>query len=228
MLRRASIILCLLAPLYAQDTRTLSPRPTTASDTDLVVPAGTRIPLALINSLSTKQSQEGDRAYLETAFPVVVAGRIVIPRGSYVVGTVTRVKAAGRAAGKGELYLRFDSLILPNGVTRDFRSRLANTDAAATGRVDSEEGRISGEGNKSGDVRAVGEGAAIGASVGSIAGAAAGHMGTGAGIGAAAGGAVGIMAVLLSRGPGVVLPKGTTMEMILDRELRYKSEELKF
>ncbi|MBZ5582571.1 MAG: TrbI/VirB10 family protein [Acidobacteriia bacterium] len=228
MLRGLIVVVFLLAPVCAQDARTLAPRPANGAESDIVVPAGTRVPLALINSLSTKQSQEGDRAYLESAFPVVIGGRIVIPRGSYVVGTVTRVKDAGRAAGKGELYLRFDTLTLPNGVTRDFRSRLANTDAAATGRVDGEEGRVSGEGNKSGDVRKVGEGAALGASVGSIAGAAAGHIGTGAGIGAAVGGAAGLMAVLLSRGPGVVLPKGTTMEMILDRELRYKSEELKF
>src|SRR5947199_51487 len=47
---------------------------------------GTRIPLSLINSVRTKQSAPGDRVYLETAFPIMVDGRIVIPPGSYVTG----------------------------------------------------------------------------------------------------------------------------------------------
>jgi len=50
---------------------------------EIVVPAGTKIPLALINSLSTKHSSEGDRVYLQTSFPITVEGRMVIPRGSY-------------------------------------------------------------------------------------------------------------------------------------------------
>src|SRR5436190_22282457 len=43
-----------------------------------VVP-GTRILLSLINSVSTKNAAEGDRVYLETVFPIIVNGRIVIP-----------------------------------------------------------------------------------------------------------------------------------------------------
>ena len=88
------------------------------------VDANTKVPLALINSVSTKHSAEGDRVYLETVFPVLVNGRIVVPVGSWVTGTVTQVKKPGRVKGRGELYVRFDSLTLPNGVTRDFRARL--------------------------------------------------------------------------------------------------------
>jgi type IV secretion system protein VirB10 len=87
------------------------------------VQTGTRIPLGLINSVSTKHSAAGDRIYLETVFPIVIDSHIVIPPGSYVTGTVTEVKRPGRVKGRGELYVRFDSLTLPNGVTRDFRSR---------------------------------------------------------------------------------------------------------
>ena len=60
-----------------------------------VVDSGTKVPLALINSISTKHSAEGDRVYLETVFPIMVNGRIVIPPGSYVAGTVTQVKRPG-------------------------------------------------------------------------------------------------------------------------------------
>src|SRR5690606_32697854 len=53
------------------------------------VASGTKVPLSLINSISTKHSAEGDRVYLETVFPILDKGRIVIPPGSYVAGTVT-------------------------------------------------------------------------------------------------------------------------------------------
>ena len=94
------------------------------------VDSGTRVPLSLINSVSTKHAAEGDRVYLETVFPILVGGRVVIPPGSYVAGTVTQVKRPGRMKGRGELYVRFDSLTLPNGVTRDFRARIGTLDGA--------------------------------------------------------------------------------------------------
>ena len=125
-----------------------------------VLEPGTRIPLAMINSVSTKNSAVGDRIYLETVFPILVNGRIVIPPGSYVAGTVTNVKRPGRVKGRGELYVRFDSLTLPNGVTRDFRARIGSLDGRASEDLDRQEGTIKSEGNKSGDARNVGEAAA--------------------------------------------------------------------
>src|SRR5450432_3157616 len=90
---------------------------------DFTISPGTHIPLSLVNSVSTRTAAPGDRVYLQTAFPVLDHGRIVIPVGSYVEGTVTQAKRPGRVKGRGELYIRFDSLTLPNGVTRDFHGR---------------------------------------------------------------------------------------------------------
>ena len=193
-----------------------------------VIEAGTKVPLALINSISTKHSAEGDRVYLETVYPIMANGRIVIPPGSYVAGTVTEVKRPGRVKGRGELFLRFDSLTLPNGVTRDFRARISSMDGRATEEFDRGEGKIKSEGNKGGDARNVGEATAAGASIGVIAGAASGHYGMGAGIGAAAGAAAGLMGVLLTRGPDAVLARGSTIEMVLDRPLQFEPGELNF
>jgi type IV secretion system protein VirB10 len=195
---------------------------------DFVVAPGARIPLSLLNSVSTKHSAEGDRIYLETVFPVLVEGRIVIPPGSYVAGTVTEVKRPGRVKGRGELFVRFDSLTLPNGVTRDFRARIGAMDGRASEEFDRAEGKVKSEGNKSGDARNIGEATAAGASVGVIAGAGSGRYGMGAGIGAAAGAAAGVMGVLLSRGPDAVLARGSTLEMVLDRSLFFSEEELDF
>ena len=195
---------------------------------EYTVDTGTKVPLSLINSVSTKHSAEGDRVYLETVFPVLVNGRIVVPVGSYVAGTVTQLKKPGRVKGRGELYVRFDSLTLPNGVTRDFHGRIGSMDGNTKDELDRVEGKVRSEGNKSGDARSVGEAAAAGASIGVIAGGAAGHYGMGAGIGAAAGAAAGMAGVLLSRGPDAVLARGSTLEMVLDRPISYAESELNF
>jgi type IV secretion system protein VirB10 len=180
----------------------------------------------MINSVSTKHAAEGDRIYLESVFPILVDGKIVIPPGSYVAGTVTQVKRPGRIKGRGELYVRFDSLTLPNGVTRDFRARMGALDGRATEDLDKEEGKLRSEGNKGGDAQRVGEAAAAGASVGAISGSIAGRPGMGAGVGAAAGAAAGLVGVMLTRGPDAVLAKGTTLEMVLDRPLVFDEGEL--
>jgi hypothetical protein len=196
---------------------------------DFIVDSGSKIPLSMINSVSTKHSVEGERVYLETVFPILVSGKIVIPPGSYVAGTITQVKRPGRVKGRGELFLRFDSLTLPNGVTRDFRARVSSLDGRGGEELDRTEGKIRSEGDKAGDARTIGEAAGAGASIGAIAaGASAGHYGMGAGIGAAAGATAGLMGVLLSRGPDAILAKGSSLEMVLDRPLQFKASELDF
>ncbi len=193
-----------------------------------LVDTGTRIPLNLINSVSTKNAAAGDRVYLETAFPIVVDGRIVIPPGSYIAGSVTEVKRPGRVKGKGELYVRFDSLTLPNGVTRDFRARISGLDGRTSESLDRQEGKVISDGNKTGDLRTIGETAVTGTWVGTVAGAAGGRPGLGAGMGAAAGATAAMIGVLLTRGPDAVLAKGTTIEMVLDRQLQFDETELDF
>ncbi len=192
------------------------------------VEQGTRIPLSMINSVSTKNTVEGDRVYLESVFPILSDGHVVIPAGSYVAGTVTQVKRAGRLKGRSELYVRFDSLTLPNGVTRDFRSRMGSLDGQSSSQLDRSEGKLKGEGNKGGDARTIGEAAAGGVTVGAIAGSAASRTAMGAGIGAAAGAAAGLVGVLATRGPDAMLAKGTTLEMVLDRHIEFTASETDF
>ncbi len=202
-------------PLAAQ-----TPEPSPA----YTVEAGTRIALSLINSVSTKHSSVGEKVYLETAFPIVVRNHIVIPPGSHVTGTVTQIKRPGRLKGKGELYVRFDSIILPNGITRDFRSRLGGIDARGNEHLDSKEGVVKGDSNKGGDIKTVATGGLGGASLGGLIA----RNGMGAGIGGAAGAAAGLATVLLTRGPDAVLAKGSTVEMILDRPLTFDPTEVNF
>lgn len=199
-----------------------------AGSSDIVVRAGTRVGLSLRNPVDTKHSHDGDRIYLQTIAPITVNNVIAIPVGSYVNGTVTQSKPAHGVKGKGQLFVRFDSLTLPNGVTRDFRSRLGSADSSVQGKVDPKEGKITGERDGSGDARTVALGTGIGGSVGGIAGAAAGHPLGGVGIGAAAGAAAGLATIFHGKRPEAVLPAGTTLEMVLDRELRFNPSELLF
>jgi hypothetical protein len=220
-----------LQPAVAPPTQPAPPvlvrqQPERPAAGELTVPSGTRIALSLRNGLDTKHTHEGDPVYLETIAPIAVDGRIVIPRGSYVNGTVTQSTPAHGVKGKGEMYIRFDSLMLPNGVSRDFHSRLTAADSSARGNVDANEGKVTGERDGSGDARTVATGGGIGAGVGGIAGAAAGHPITGVGIGAAAGAAAGLATIFHDKRPEAVLPRGTIVEMILDRDLRFNPNEL--
>ena len=201
--------------------------PVATPDSYTVTP-GTRIALGLVNSVSTKHSVSGDRIYLETVFPIVLNSHIVIPAGSYVTGTVTETRKPGRVKGKAELYVRFDSLTLPNGVTREFRSRLGSIDARGNEKLDDREGVVKGDSNRGGDARTVAEAAGAGAGVGVIAGSANGSPGAGLGIGSAAGAAAGLIGVLLSRGPDAELARGSTVEMVLDRPLVFTTKETDF
>jgi type IV secretion system protein VirB10 len=202
-----------------------APAPAAATADEYVVPNGTHILLSLRNALDTKHSKDGDRVYLETVYPVSAGGRIVIPRGSFVTGVVSQAKQAGTVKGKGELYIRFDSLTLPNGVTRNFLSRLSNADTP-NGKVDRDEGKITGERDRTHDAKTTAEGAGIGATIGGVAGGAAGAPLKGVGIGAAAGAAAGLAGALSRHKPDATLPRGTTVEMVLDRDLRYQRAEL--
>jgi type IV secretion system protein VirB10 len=229
MFLRPVVALTFLAGgLAAQDPPAAAPASVAPKAGGYTLDPGTRIPLSLINSISTKHSEQGDRVYLETAFPVLASGRIVIPVGSWVAGTVTEVKKPGRVKGRGELYIRFDTLMLPNGVTRDLRSRMDSMDASSSGELDRTEGKVKSEGNKAGDVKTVAETTAAGASVGAIAGNAAGHGVMGLGVGAAAGAAGGLIIMLVSRGPDAVIAKGSTVEMVLDRPIVFDENDVDF
>src|SRR6202023_3418870 len=187
----AAMVLAACLALSAQEPAPINPPPAdnlsparedSAVAGQFLIPPGTKVPLSMINSVSTKTASEGERIYLETVFPILANGKIVIPPGSYVAGTVTDVKRPGRMKGRGELYIRFDSLTLPNGVTRDFRARIGSLDGRAAETLDKEEGKIKSEGNKSGDVKVIGEAAGAGATAGGLAGGRAGRSAGGAGI----------------------------------------------
>jgi type IV secretion system protein VirB10 len=187
----------------------------------ITVAAGTRLGVTLENGISTNSAKPGDSVYFRTSFPVTINNKVVIPVGSYLRGEVTDSKRPGRVKGKGELRIRLNTLILPNGYTVDLNAEPHSSDAGGT-KTDSE-GKITGPGGKGKDVETVATTTVAGAGIGAIAGG-----GKGAGIGAGIGGVAGLAAVLLSRGPDAQLPRGSSMDLVLERDLQLESEQVHY
>src|SRR6267143_1895511 len=192
------------------------------SSEKILVPAGTRIGVVLENGISTRSAKPGDSVYLQTSFPITQNNRIVIPVGSYLRGELIDSKRPGRIKGKGEFRLRLNTLILPNGYTVNLNAAPRSADSGGKETMDSE-GKVTGPGGKGKDAGTIAETTAAGAGIGAIAGRAKG-LGIGGGIGAAAG----LAAVLLSRGPEAELPRGSTMDIVLERELSLDASQVQF
>ena len=193
-----------------------------SSGAKLTVPAGTRVAVVLENGISTRSARVGDSLYFHTAFPVTLDNQIVIPVGSYLRGSLLETKRPGKVKGKGEFRLRLESLIFPNGYTVDLLAAPRSADTGGKETTDPE-GKVTSAGGKGKDVGTVATTTATGAGIGAIAGG-----GKGAGIGAGVGGLIGLGAVLLTRGPDAELPRGSTLDIVIERDLNLDSNYIQF
>ena len=91
-----------------------APRPPSSAQT-VLVPSGTRLGVTLENGISTATAKPGDSVYMRTSFPITINNKVVVPVGSYLRGEITDAKRPGRVKGKGELRLRLNTMVLPNG-----------------------------------------------------------------------------------------------------------------
>src|SRR5271154_5020861 len=189
----------------------------------IIVPAGTHIPLVLHNAVSTRSARPGDPVYFETLFPVMIDGKVVIPAGSYVSGEVTESKRPGRVKGRGELMIKLTTMILPNAYMVNLNAVPGGVGTGGNETTDSE-GKIVGDSEKGHDIGTIAKTTAAGAGIGGLAT----QSGRGVGIGAAAGAAVGLAAVLLTRGPDAEMPRGSTVEAVIDRSLYLDADKVQF
>jgi len=187
------------------------------------VASGTKLPLILHNAITTRNAQVGDPIYLETLFPIVQNNKILIPAGSYVQGEILEAKRPGKVKGTGELKIKLNTMILPNGYTVNFNAVPTNAGTGGNESTD-KEGTVHGDTDKSTDAGTIIKGTAIGAGIGGIAS----RTGRGAGIGAGVGALAGLTAVLLTRGPELQLPRGTTFDIELTRPLSLDASYITF
>jgi type IV secretion system protein VirB10 len=132
----------------------------------------------------------------------------------------------GRVKGRAQLDLHFTTMIFPNGQVVDVPGVLNSLPGSDGPKVKGNEGTVEQAGNKGRDVGNVLKGAAIGAEGGVIGGAATGNVAKGAGYGSLAGAAAGTIYTLFTRGNDIVIPTGTSVEMVLQRPLVLQEAQL--
>ena len=155
---------------------------------DIVIPAGTILPVTLDSYVASDSSRLEDQVRARLRRSIVVNGTTVLPAGSALVGHVTRVQRSGRVSGRGVVAFRFNQVTPVSGdrvsISTSTVSRLAKS-------------------GKSRDIKTVAIPGAGGAVIGAIAGGK-----KGAAIGAATGAGAGTGVVLATRGPEVRLGRG--------------------
>jgi type IV secretory pathway VirB10-like protein len=187
-----------------------------ASDT--VLPEGTRITLQLNDHLSTKTNSEGDSFKAIVTNSVYLGDRMVIPKGSEVTGSISRIQRPGRIRGKAVMNLLFQSISIPGRGQVPIMATLVGVDPEGNSGVHSE-GTVEGAGSTGTDISRVLIPSLAGTGIGSATGG-----GKGAGIGAGVGAAIGLSGVFLSRGKDLDIRRGSTMEIALDRPLTIPAE----
>ena len=184
--------------------------PMIAAASDMVLPAKTRLILQLNNDLSTRVNGEGDFFSAYVTKPVSIGDRMVIPKGSIVTGSVSRIARPGRFKGRAVLNLIFQSVTIPGRGQFPLVASLSKVDSQVRGTTPSEETLEGSEGYEGGGMRkALTPGIA------------------GAGIGTPPGGvksnAFG-SGFFAARGEEIEIRRGATLNILLDQPLKIPPE----
>jgi hypothetical protein len=215
------------ATAVASATPAATPAPAAQAPAQtFTVPAGTKVLLSLKSGINTKTAQQGDGVYLVSSFPVVGPSRVMIPVGVYVQGVVDRVVRPGRVKGRAQIDMHFTTMIFPNGSVVEVPGVLNSLPGSDGPKVKDSEGTVEQAGNKGRDAGNIAKGAAIGAEAGVLGGAASGDVLKGVGYGSLAGAAAGAIYTLFTRGNDIVIPSGTSVEMVLQRPLVLQQSQL--
>jgi len=175
------------APPAPAPDPTVAPKPIT-------IPNGTMLNVLLSQAIEVDAAQTGQTFKSLLDDPVMMNGKVVVPRGASVVLQAAKVEQAGKMKGADKITLKANSIA--------FGGRKYDVVTTAV------EQKGSGEGKKT--TRKVAGGAGLGALVGGIAGG-----GAGAAIGLAAGAATG--AIMSSQGTEhLKLPAETRLQFTLN------------
>ncbi|MGH9670471.1 MAG: hypothetical protein ACRD3A_10205 [Terriglobales bacterium] len=165
------------------------------------VPEGAVLTVRLKQAVGSKISNTGDSFEASLADPVSVDGKVVIPEGSDVMGTVVDAKPLGRFKGGAVLQITLNSVTV-KGSKYDIET---NSSTRA----------MKGKGKRTAIM--VGGGAGLGAIIGAVAGG-----GKGAAIGAAAGAGAGTAGAAFTGNKNITLPAETLVEFKLLKPVAIK------
>jgi hypothetical protein len=162
-----------------------------------LVPDGISMKIRLNTEISTKTNREGDKFTAVVLDPSDFAEAIV-------EGHIAALKQSGKATGKTEMSLAFDTIRLRDGRGSRFAGQVEKVYQSESVKTVDEEGNVeTGSRGKDTATRGV-AGGALGAIIGGIAGG-----GKGAAIGAILGAGVGAGSVLVQDGKSLILEPGT-------------------
>ncbi len=191
----------------APQKRAPKPPPKPAPPTTLTAAAGTRVPLAASDTITTRHAKAGDAFTASVSQDVKdAAGHVVIPAGSTVQVTIDAAEPRPNPNSPGKFVLSVHSVTV-HGTSYPVEGSVVAMDTVQQGR-----------GVTKADAAKVGAGAAAGAIVGKLIG----KDGKGAVIGGIVGAGAGAAAARASRDIDIVLPKGAAVTLKLDKPLTVK------
>lgn len=159
--------------------------------TELVVPAGTRLMIRMVDSIDSSRHGAGHKFRGQLEGALVSGGVTVAPRGSFVYGTIIAAQQSGRAVGSSSLAMEFTDIMIDDQLYPFATEGLA-------AQTDNEAGRTVGRTARS---------AALGGLIGGSSGARTGAK-------------VGLGASILTSGGSINVPAGTLLETSLRVPLR--------
>jgi len=177
------------------------------------IPAGTHLLLRMEHSVSTRTAKAGDGVHMRTSIPVSVDGRIVLPVGTWVSGTIQRVERRGRLHGHGGLEIGLETLLLPTGLMVSISQLVA-----VAAKSDFTTSR-----NRGGDGRGLlitGVGMLAGYGSGGIASIWSHDEETVAGVGLSVGLATAVATAILKRNRDMELSAGATLDVVFDHAVK--------
>jgi outer membrane lipoprotein SlyB len=177
-------------------------------ESELLIPANTKVSLQLLSPVSTATSKKGDKFNCKILTPAEFAGAVV-------EGHVRSVKRSGKADKESKIDLAFDRVTLTDGRTANLSATVIEVFDVVSVK---DQGRADNEGtirNKSTAVKTSIKRAAAGALIGALVGGAIAG-GQGAAVGAAIGASVGVTTTLAMKGPDLEFKTGTEFTVETD------------
>ena len=217
----SGLVLLLMVSLLPGRLSAQASQPSRKAAVSGTLPTGTLMDLRLNKDLDSKTATKGEAFTADVVRSIRDAkGRVVIPVGSTVEGTVAQVQRAGTMGGQSRLQLHFQRVLLPDGARIPLVATLQSMKAGGGGvggAITGGPGKTTEEGGvERSKTRSTVGTTAAGGGVGAILGGLMGG-GKGAGIGAIVGAGAG--AIMGSRGGDVHLKQGTQMTVRLDHSL---------
>jgi hypothetical protein len=171
----------------------------------ITLPAGTRIPVALVTPLNSRFSHRGQTVVFRTTGAVSLGEDLEVPPGVEVRGRIAEVTRPGVFGKSGTLRVTVDRMLLPGAAAASLRAQLRSADINSRGRLT---GESRGLMDRQGLVVLSVQGALAGAQFG----------GKAAGIGAGAGAAVAAVLMMSKKGRDVSVSPGTPFSVRLQRD----------